>query len=61
MKQDYTKRDKTKKGAAIGAGVGASRITAIGYGEGYPVADNGTAPGRAANRRVDLLLKAKAK
>jgi outer membrane protein OmpA-like peptidoglycan-associated protein len=45
----------------VGNGVDADRITAIGYGEGYPVADNGTAAGRAANRRVDLLLKAKVK
>jgi outer membrane protein OmpA-like peptidoglycan-associated protein len=42
-------------------GVDADRITAVGYGEGYPVADNATPDGRAANRRVDLLLKAKAK
>ena len=45
----------------VGRGVDADRITAIGYGEGYPVTDNGTAAGREANRRVDLLLKAKVK
>lgn len=45
----------------IARGVDASRITAVGYGEGYPVADNGTPQGRAMNRRVDLLLKAKAR
>jgi outer membrane protein OmpA-like peptidoglycan-associated protein len=39
--------------------IAADRITAAGYGEGYPVADNTTTSGRAANRRVDLLLKAK--
>ncbi len=45
----------------VGRGVGAERMTAVGYGEGYPVADNATAEGRQLNRRVDLLLKAKAR
>jgi OOP family OmpA-OmpF porin len=36
-------------------------MTAVGYGESAPVADNGTADGRARNRRVTILLKAKAK
>jgi len=35
-------------------------MTAIGYGESYPVASNDTATGRQQNRRVDILLKAKA-
>lgn len=43
----------------IGKGVDASRMTAVGYGEAYPVADNDTSAGRSLNRRVDLLLKAK--
>ena len=42
-------------------GVDGARMTAIGYGESAPVADNGTADGRARNRRVTILLKAKAK
>jgi outer membrane protein OmpA-like peptidoglycan-associated protein len=37
-----------------------SRMGAIGYGEGYPVADNGTPGGRALNRRVSILVKGKA-
>ncbi len=40
-------------------GVDVTRITAVGYGEAYPVANNGTPAGRSSNRRVDLLLKAK--
>lgn len=36
------------------------RMAAIGYGEGYPVADNVTAAGRALNRRVSILVKGKA-
>ncbi|MGK2927920.1 MAG: OmpA family protein [Lysobacterales bacterium] len=36
------------------------RMAAIGYGEGYPVADNATAAGRELNRRVSILVKGKA-
>lgn len=45
----------------IGRGVDPGRITAIGYGEGFPVASNASESGRRLNRRVDILLKAKAK
>lgn len=44
-----------------GKGVEAARMSAVGYGEGYPVADNDNASGRQQNRRVELLLKAKAR
>lgn len=36
------------------------RMEAIGYGEGYPVADNATAAGRELNRRVSILVRGKA-
>ena len=45
----------------VGRGVDHTRITALGYGEGQPVASNETNSGRQQNRRVDLLLKGKAK
>ncbi len=38
------------------AGVDSSKITAVGYGETKPVADNKTAAGRAQNRRVEILI-----
>lgn len=37
-------------------GIDAGRLAAVGYGEHRPVADNTTAAGRRANRRVVLLV-----
>ena len=37
-------------------GVNPDRLAAVGYGEFRPVADNTTAAGRRANRRVVLLV-----
>lgn len=39
----------------IASGVPPERLTAKGYGESKPVADNATAAGRAENRRVELV------
>jgi outer membrane protein OmpA-like peptidoglycan-associated protein len=36
-------------------GVGADRLTAKGYGQTAPVADNRSEEGRAKNRRVELV------
>lgn len=40
-----------------GQGVSAGRIIVTGMGEGQPVADNASAEGRAANRRVEIILE----
>lgn len=42
----------------IGRGIAGERMTAVGYGEDFPVASNATASGRQLNRRVTILLKA---
>ena len=47
----YTVRDYL-----ISGGISASRLTARGYGESEPVADNGTTEGKAENRRVELRV-----
>lgn len=39
------------------AGVEQQRLESKGWGERYPVADNGTEAGRAANRRVELNIR----
>jgi chemotaxis protein MotB len=38
------------------SGVGAERLTAIGYGETRPIETNTTGEGRARNRRVSILI-----
>ena len=37
-------------------GVPPEQVTAVGYGESRPVADNDTPPGRARNRRVEFRI-----
>lgn len=40
----------------ISTGVDAGRINSIGLGEGVPLSSNGTAAGRAINRRVEVTI-----
>ncbi|HMB53202.1 MAG TPA: OmpA family protein [Thermoanaerobaculia bacterium] len=44
-----------------GRGVATDRMSALGHGEQFPVASNDSEFGRQQNRRVDVLLKAKAR
>jgi chemotaxis protein MotB len=41
-------------------GVDGGRLSAVGYGEMRPLADNATEAGRAANRRVEIILQTSA-
>ena len=41
----------------VGKGIDGTRVTANGYGEDRPIADNGTPEGRRRNRRVELILR----
>ena len=40
----------------VGAGVASSRLRAVGYADTQPLEPNDTAEGRAANRRVELIM-----
>lgn len=50
-------RANSVKQYLMGNGVVESRITATGFGESKPIADNKTAVGRAKNRRVEMELR----
>ena len=43
--------------ALQGRRVDVSGMTALGYGEAQPIADNGSEAGREANRRIEFVLK----
>jgi len=40
------------------AGISGDRLSAVGYGEYRPISTNGTAEGRAQNRRIQIVLTA---
>ncbi len=50
------RRANAVAGYLLQKGVVEARIETIGFGEKQPVADNGTAEGRAFNRRVEISL-----
>lgn len=59
---DYNQNLSEKRASTVALylhsrGVAQERLAAVGYGEKRPVADNGTAEGRAKNRRVEITLE----
>ena len=44
------------KNALTGQGVNPARMSAVGYGESKPIADNNTESGRQTNRRVAITI-----
>jgi chemotaxis protein MotB len=51
-----TARASTVVRFLVGHGVGASRLTAMGFANQRPLASNSTAAGRARNRRVEIVV-----
>ena len=50
------RRAATVRDYLINAGASEANLSARGYGEAQPIADNGTSEGRARNRRVELRI-----
>ncbi|WP_027994614.1 OmpA family protein [Simplicispira psychrophila] len=50
------RRAQAVRDALVQRGVDSARISARGFGKAHPVADNGSADGRAMNRRVEIVI-----
>jgi peptidoglycan-associated lipoprotein len=50
------RRANSARDYLISRGVAATRLRTVSYGEERPIADNGTAEGRAMNRRAHLMV-----
>ena len=61
---EYNKKLSQRRAEAVKAelmkrGISGSRITAVGFGESIPIADNTTEDGRARNRRTEFVTISK--
>ena len=59
--EDYNMRLSQRRAQSVSSylasqGVSPGRLQAVGFGETRPIADNATAGGRAANRRVEIVI-----
>lgn len=52
-----TQRAQSVTAAIVAGGIAANRVSAAGFGQEKPVADNRSEEGRAKNRRVELVKK----
>lgn len=58
LNQDLsTRRAESVKDYLVTKGVAGERLSSEGFGPSNPVADNGTAEGRANNRRVEIIVQ----
>lgn len=55
-KLSQARADAVRKVVIEKYGIEADRVTAVGYGSEQPIADNNTAEGRVANRRVEGVV-----
>lgn len=51
------RRAQTVRDYLVARGISADRVTAQGFGLSRPIADNGSAEGRADNRRVEIVVQ----
>ncbi|MFK8052389.1 MAG: OmpA family protein [Woeseiaceae bacterium] len=51
------RRARAVRNYLVNAGATAANLSVKGYGEANPIADNGSAQGKAANRRVELRIQ----
>ena len=58
LNQDLSlRRAQAVKNWLVQKGIASNRIKTVGKGEKEPVADNTTAEGRAANRRIEFYVE----
>jgi OOP family OmpA-OmpF porin len=57
MRLSQERADAVRMYLVANQGLAASRATAVGYGEGRPIASDSTPEGRAQNRRIDVVIK----
>ena len=57
MTLSRTRAEAVSKYLSTQFNIASYRISAVGYGETRPIANNETPQGRTRNRRIDILIK----